>query len=153
MHGPSSPSYSLLMLSHFLTHWSVAVGEIGIPTWWCYEPYHFARDSAPDDVATLENNHKNSFVGNLINRIPDTRVKMQIAITAVLTAMLSDIKQNLEYFLLSIQQRAQGLHGPKTLTEGSQISLRAHFQDYMTSLSTSWTIWSSPISNKSANVG
>ena len=95
------------------------------------------RDSAPDDVATLENNHKNSFVGNLINRIPDTRVKMQIAITAVLTAMLSDIKQNLEYFLLSIQQRAQGLHGPKTLTEGSQISLRAHFQDYMTSLSTS----------------
>ena len=96
------------------------------------------RDSAPADVATLEYNKKISFVGNLINRtgnrIPDTRavgVRMQQAIAKLLTATPSDIKTNLEQFRRSIQQWAQGLQGPKTLTEGSHISLKAHFQDYM----------------------
>ena len=69
------------------------------------------RDSAPDDTATLHYNKKISFVGNLINRtgnrIPETRAdrvkKMHEAIKTVLTAMLSDIKGNMEQFRRFIQ--------------------------------------------------
>ena len=52
---------------------------------------------------------------------------MQRSIAKILTATPSDIKSNLEQFRRSIQQWAQELHGLKTLTEGSQISLK----DYM----------------------
>ena len=45
--------------------------------------------------------------------------------------MPTDIKQNIEQFRRSIRQWTQGLHGPKTLTEGNQVSIRAYFQDYM----------------------
>ena len=45
--------------------------------------------------------------------------------------MLSDIKGNMEQFRRHIQQWAQGLHGLKSLTEGSQVSIRANFQEYM----------------------
>ena len=68
------------------------------------------------------------------NRIPKTRadrVKMHKAITTVLTAMPSDIKENMDQFCCYIQQWAQGLYGHKTLIESSQMSLRENFQDYM----------------------
>jgi len=92
----------------------------------------------PDNAATQDYNEKISFVGNLLNRtgnrIPETRadgVKMHKAITTVLTAMLSDINTSIEQFRRYIQLWAQGLHRPKLLTEGSQVSLRANFQNYM----------------------
>ena len=59
------------------------------------------------------------------------RVKMHKAITTVLTVMLSDIKGNMEEFQRYVQQWVQGLHGPKSLTDGSQVSFRANFQDYI----------------------
>ena len=51
---------------------------------------------------------------------------MQQAITKLFTATPLDIKTNLEQFRRSKQQWTQGLQGPKTLTEGSQISLKAN---------------------------
>ena len=139
-HGLSSPNYfqlvsllDALVSSHIekIGYTYDKVSELTIS-----HVIQCLRDSAPDATATLDYDKKISFVGNLINRtcnrIPETRVdgvKMQKAIITILTAMTSGIKNNMERFHRYIQLWTQGLHGHKTLTEGSHISLWVNFQD------------------------
>jgi len=97
------------------------------------------RDCAPDDSVTSDYNKKMNFVGNLINKtgnkIPESRsegIKMYKAINTVLNASPSEFTQNLDTFRRSVHQWASSLQGHKSLTDGSQLSLKASFVDYVT---------------------
>ena len=97
------------------------------------------RECAPDDSVTGDYNKKMNFVGNLINktgnRIPESRadsIKMYKAITTVINASPSEFTQNMESFRRYIHQWASSLQGHKSLTDGSQLSLKANFVEYIT---------------------
>jgi len=97
------------------------------------------RDCAPDDSVSSDYNKKMNFVGNLINKtgnkIPESRldgIKMYQAINTVLTASPSEFTTNMDTFRRSVHQWASSLQGHKSLTDGSQLSLKASFVDYIT---------------------
>ena len=97
------------------------------------------RDCAPDDAVTNDYNKKMKIVGNLINkmenRIPESRsdgIKMRKAINAVINALPPEFTQNLVSFRRYIHQWASSLQGHKSLTYGSQLSLKASFLEYIT---------------------
>ena len=97
------------------------------------------RECAPDDSVTGDYNKKMNFVGNLINktgnRIPESRadsIKMYKTITTVINASASEFAQNMESFRRYIHQWASSLQGHKSLTDGSQLSLKANFVEYIT---------------------
>jgi len=78
-------------------------------------------------------------VGNLINKtgnkIPESRsegIKMYKAINAVINASPPEFTQNLEIFRRYIYQWASNLQGHKSLTDGSQLSPKASFVEYVT---------------------
>ena len=80
-----------------------------------------------------------NFVGNLINKtgnkIPESRsdgIKMYQAINTVLNASPSEFTTNMDTFRRSVHQWASSLQGHKSLTDGSQLSLKASFVDYIT---------------------
>ena len=97
------------------------------------------RDCAPDDSVTSDYNKKMNFVGNLINKtgnkILESRsegIKRYKAINAVINGLLPEFTQNLDTFRRYIHQWASRLQGHKSLTHGSQLSLKASFVEYVT---------------------
>ena len=96
-------------------------------------------ECAPDDSVTGDYNKQLNFVGNLINktgnRIPESRadsIKLYKAITTVINASPSEFTQNMESFRRYIYQWASSQQGHKSLTDGSQLSLKANFVEYIT---------------------
>ena len=90
---------------------------------------------ATDDAVTSDYNKKMIFVGNLVNktgnRIPGSDgIMMYKAINAVITASPPEFTQNLDSFRRYIHLWASSLQSHKSLTDGSQLSLKAIFVEY-----------------------